>query len=61
MREKSLQMKFYAILNRIALNFSKPKSQFLREMFLGSLRSSHIHASKIGCHIQDKISLKKNP
>ena len=57
--EKSLQMKFYSFTNGIVPNFSKPENRFLREMFFGILCSSHVHASKIGRHIQDKISLKK--
>jgi hypothetical protein len=57
--EKSLQMKFYAFLHGTTSQFSKPENRFLREMFYGILCSTHVHASKIGRHIRDHISLKK--
>ncbi|RMG76443.1 MAG: IS4/IS5 family transposase [Bacteroidetes bacterium] len=57
--EKSLQMKFHSFLNKTASDFSKPENRFLREMFFGILCSSHVHASKIGRHIPDKVCLKK--
>jgi hypothetical protein len=52
-------MKFHSFLNGVASCFSKPENRFLREMFFGILCSTHVHASKIGRHIQDRISLKK--
>jgi len=57
--EKSIQMKFYAFLNRFSLDFSKPEKRFLQEMFYGILCSQHVHASKIGRYIKDRVSLKK--
>lgn len=56
---KSIQMKFHYFLKKLEGDFPKPEARFFREMFYGILSCSHVHASKVGRVIQDRLRLKK--
>lgn len=56
---KSIQIKFYYFQRNLSTLFSRPEQRFIREILFGILSSTHVHASKIGRHIKDNLSLKK--